>query len=375
MGAAALYQLAKRGADVLGIDSHAPPHGFGSSHGETRITRRAVGEGDAYAPLALRSHAIWCELEAITGTTLLHQVGCLIMAPRGSRMGHHHKVDFLGRTIAVARDHGIAHETLDAASITARFPGFVLSGNEEGCFEPGGGYVRPERCIAAQLTVAKAHGARIRTGTTARNIRQRNGVVSVETDAGIVEAPQVVVAAGAWAGPLLGTPFDRLLRPYRQVLHWFPLDAGAREAAAALPTFIWMYGTTPAEHCYGFPAIDGAAEIKVATEQYTETCDPDRVERNVVAGDIEGFGNHVASRLRGTASQPLRSSVCLYTVTPDGNFVIDRHPAMDRVLVVSACSGHGFKHSAGIGEAVAQLLDVGDTTASLKSFRLDRFHA
>jgi len=373
MGAAVLHQLARRGVRAVGIDRHAPPHAMGSSHGETRITRVAVGEGGACVPFVTRSHAIWRELEARTGETLLQQCGLLMMAPRGVRTGHHGKTDFLGRTVAVAERHGIAHERLDAAAIAARFSAFSLRGGEEGYFEPSGGFVHPERCIAAQLRIATADGASVLTGQRVLAVHQRSGSVQIDTDGGVVQADQAVVAAGAWAGGLLGGPFGGTLVPYRQVLHWVPVDDPAAYAPTRCPAYIWMHGTQAEDYFYGFPALPGAGEVKVATEQYGAACDPDRVDRAVSAGEAAAMhAAHVAGRLRGAGPAPVRSAACLYTVTPDAGFVIDRHPAQDRVVVVSACSGHGFKHSAGIGEAVAQLVCDGRSGVDLHPFRLAR---
>lgn len=368
MGAATLYQLAKRGVRAVGIDRHAPPHDRGSSHGETRITRQAVGEGDVYAPLVIRSHAIWRELEAATGAALLEACGMLVLAPRDGRAEHHGKLDFLARTIAVARRHGIAHEVLDADGIARRFPGFRLTGTEAGCFEPGGGFVRPEACIAAQLAEAARLGAEIRTGSQVLGLLQRGAGVVIETAAGVIEAGQAVVAAGAWAGGLLGDPYDRLLLPYRQVLHWFPVAA----APPAIPAFIWMHGDRPDDYFYGFPALGGA--LKVATEQYAAPCDPDRLDRAVAPAEQAAmWETHVASRIPGLAAPAMRSAACLYTVTPDAGFVVERHPRQDRVVVVSACSGHGFKHSAGLGEAVAEWVAEGRSAIDLSPFGSARF--
>ena len=213
MGAAALYQLALRGVAPVGIDRFTPPHTMGSSHGETRITRCAVGEGDAYVPFVLRSHAIWRDLEAETGEELLNACGLLMMAPRGVRTGHHGKTDFLNRTVGVARRHGIEHETLDAPAIAARFPAFDLRGDEEGYYEPDGGFVHPERCIAAQLRRAAALGSTVLTGRTVRSIAQTGAGVALETDDGTIAADRIVVAAGAWVGKLLGWPFGCALVP------------------------------------------------------------------------------------------------------------------------------------------------------------------
>jgi len=376
MGAATLHQLARRGVPAIGIDRFAPPHAMGSSHGETRITRVAVGEGEAYVPFVRRSHAIWRELEAATGETLLQQCGLLMMAPRGIRTGHHGKTDFLNRTASVARRHAIPHEMLDAPAIAARFPAFLLHGDEEGYLEPGGGYVHPERCIAAQLGQAQKLGAAMLTGQAVQAVHQDGAGVLVEMDGSTIRADQVVVAAGAWAGRLLGPPFGSVLVPYRQVLHWFPVADAASFQPDACPAYIWMHGTQPDDYFYGFPALPGSAECKVATEQYGHACDPDTVDRTVSPGEAQAMhAAHIAGRLRGAAAAPARSAACLYTVTPDSGFVITRHPAEERIIVVSACSGHGFKHSAGIGEAVAQLACEGRSVADLAPFGLDRLQA
>ncbi len=373
MGAATLYQLARRGIPALGIDRFAPPHTLGSSHGETRITRVAVGEGDAYVPFVRRSHAIWRELEAATGERLLEQCGLLMMAPRGVRTGHHGKTDFLNRTIAVAERHAIPHERLDARAVAARFPAFLLEGNEDAYLEPGGGYVHPERCIAAQLAQAQALGAAIRTNQLVHALHPDGAGLRIETDAGPIHADQAIVTAGAWAGPLLGPAFAPILVPRRQLLHWVPVSDPALFQPGACPAWIWMHGTQPEDYFYGFPAQPGTREVKVASEQYVAACNPDTVDRTVHPGEAAAMAaKHVTGRLRGATPTPSRSAACLYTVTPDSGFVIDRHPDMDRVIVVSACSGHGFKHSAGIGEAVAQLAIDGRSAIDLAPFRLSR---
>ena len=247
MGCAVLYQLARRGAKVIGIDRFVPPHQMGSSHGETRLTRQAVGEGRDYAPLVLNSQRIWRELEADTGETLFNDCGVLVMAPGSGRTSHHGKPDFVARSIEVARDFGIVHEVFDGAEVARRFPQFLgLVGSEKAYYEPGGGYVFPERCIAAQLRRASQLGARIRTGVEVRSIDQ-SGIVRIETSDGTIEAGQVVVSAGSWTAPLLGAPFERLLTVNRQVLHWYDLDDLSAYGPDA-PAFIWMHGATDVDY-------------------------------------------------------------------------------------------------------------------------------
>jgi sarcosine oxidase len=373
MGSAVLYQLAKRGAKVIGIDRFVPPHQMGSSHGETRITRQAVGEGGSYAPLVLNSHRIWRELETDTGEKLLNDCGVLVMAPGSGPTSHHGKPDFVARSIEVARDFGIVHEVFDGVEVARRFPQFLgLAGSEKAYYEPGGGYVFPERCIAAQLRRASQLGARIRTGVEVRSIDQ-SGIVRIETSDGTIEAGQVVVSAGSWTAPLLGAPFERLLTVNRQVLHWYDLDDLSAYGPDA-PAFIWMHGATDVDYLYGFPPLPGDRRIKVATEQYETRTTADSIDREVdPAESAEMYRKHVQGRLAGTNPRVAHAAACLYTVTPDRGFIIDRHPRQDRVFVISACSGHGFKHSAGIGDAVAERLTGGRNQVDLAPFSIARF--
>jgi len=360
VGSASLMQLARRGQRVLGLDRWDPPHAWGSTHGETRITRCAVGEGEQYVPLVQRSHEIWRELEALTGTELLTQCGALIMARGSGAAVVHGKGNFVRRTIAAAERFAIPHEVLDAGAIGERFPQFRLRGDEIGYFEPGGGYVRPERCVAAQLTLARRHSATVRVGAQVIGIEQRGGGVRVTIAGGErFHGGEVVLAAGGWSAGLLGTAgLASHLTVVRQVLHWFPAAQPCLFGPERFPVFIWLHGSGAEDGFYGFPALPGTSEIKVATETYANIApDPDELRRDVTGTESAAmYRDHVAGRLPGVLPPALRSIVCPYTNTPDGDFLIDRPSGTDRVLLVSACSGHGFKHSAGLGEAIADAL-------------------
>ena len=374
MGAATLYQLARRGVRVAGVDRYAPPHDQGSSHGDTRITRQAVGEGAAYVPLALNSQRIWRELEAQSGEALFEACGMLMLSSSQEPTRGHGTADFGGETAALAKRFGIEHSLLDAAAIRQRFPQFGGFGDAAtGYYEPGAGYVRPERAIEVQLRLAEQLGAVLHTHTRVEAIESDAGGVRVRTGSGTLTADKAIVCAGMWTGRLLGASVEGLLKVCRQQLVWFELDEPERFAAGS-PVYILLHGAADTDSCYGFPPLPGESAIKVATEQYREGCDPDALDRSVSQADIDAlYDAHVAGRLLGVSRRVLKSRVCTYTITPDFNFIIDPHPQMANVTLVSACSGHGFKHSAGIGEALAMQYCGEPGAADLSAFSLARF--
>ena len=374
-GSATTYQLARRGARVLGIDRFAPPHERGSSHGATRITRLAIGEGEHYVPFVRRSHAIWRELEARTGAALYRPTGGLVLGPvAGGRAAHARRPDFLAHTIDAARRHGIAHELLDAAAIRARFPQFEVEDGVLGYHEPEAGVLRPEACIAAQLQEARRLGATLRLDERVEALEPDGAGVAVHTERGVHRAARAVVAAGAWVPRLAGGDYARRLKAMRQVLCWFRPEEPSLYAAQRAPVFIWMHGGPDGGSMYGFPMGDGHPGVKVATEQYERSTDPDAMARDVSAQEAADLHErHVRGRLRSVTAECVHAASCLYTVSEDSGFVIDRHPRLECVTVVSACSGHGFKHSAAIGEALAARLCAESDGASLRPFALARF--
>ena len=373
MGSAALYQLARRGIGVTGIDRFTPPHDRGSSHGESRITRQAIGEGEEYVPFALRSHEIWRELEADTGRPLFSPIGGLIIGRR-TDSGIHGHADFVGRTIAAAKQFRIEHEVLTAAEATKRFPQFRLAGDETCYYEPGAGFLRPELCVATQLDRARTLGAGVRTGETVTRVTADATSVTVVTNAATYTAARVIVTAGPWVPRLIGGAYANLLRVYPQTLYWFAPDDTAAFAPGRFPIFIWRHGAGDDEHFYGFPVVPGSDGVKVATEQFTQTIEPDAIREAPTTVDAERMhASQVQGRLVGVSPRCLRAVTCLYTVTPGFGFVIDRHPDWERVLVASPCSGHGFKHSAAIGEALAERAIDGTSRLDLTPFSLARF--
>ena len=368
MGSATAHRLALRGASVLAFDQYRPPHPLGSTHGDTRITRLAIGEGLDYVPLVGRSHVLWRELEQQTGAQLLTQCGGLILARAGD--------PFLGQTRAAAREFGIAHESLSHEEIVSRYPMFAVDGDVEGYYEPEAGYLRPEEAIRVQLELARRHGAQLCLGTRVQRWHATATGVTVQTDDGIYGADRLVLCAGPWIGTLLDEPGTFAV--YRQLLFWFAIRE-RYEQLREMPAFVWVFGGQPQdfEHfdgVYGFPAIDGPdGGVKLATERYEHTTLPDGHQHPATRSEVEEmYERLVGPRLPWIAPAALRTVSCLYTCTRRSRFVIDRHPEHDAVVIVSACSGHGFKHSPAIGESIAQLLVEGEAEIDLSPFTLAR---
>ncbi|HEX5070977.1 MAG TPA: N-methyl-L-tryptophan oxidase [Vicinamibacterales bacterium] len=373
MGSATLYQLARRGIAAIGIDRFAPPHDRGSSHGESRITRQAIGEGEEYVPFALRSHEIWRGLEAESGRSLFAPVGGLIIGRR-TDAGIHGHADFIGRTIAAAKRFRIEHEVLAPGDVMARYPQFQLDGDETCYYEPGAGFLRPELCVETQLNLARARGAMVRTGETVLRVSADATSATVVTNLATYTANSVVVSAGPWIGPLLGGAYASALRVYPQTLYWFAVEAPAVFTPPRFPIFIWRHGVGEDDHFYGFPIVGEG--VKLATEQFSQTVGADEVRESPSPADAARmYEAQVRGRLAGVSPRHIRAVTCLYTVTPGFGFVIDRHPDWERVVVASPCSGHGFKHSAAIGEAIAELVTEGRSALDLSPFSMARVRA
>jgi sarcosine oxidase len=362
VGSATTFQLARRGARVLGIDRFAPPHKLGSSHGETRITRLACGEGAVYTQFARRSHEIWRELERETGEQLLLQNGLLVISGKGERASAHGNPAFLQSSIDAAVANGVVHEVLPDTEIRHRFPAFKIADGDSAYYEPESGILFPERGVRAQLQAASRHAARLQTNEIVERFNAGKSSVEVVTDKATYTSDKIVVSAGPWLPDLLPKSLSRQFTIRRQVLLWFALRDGEpveRYKPDAFPVFYWQLPRKQA--LYGFPWIDTVEPaIKVATEQYDTTTTAQTIDRNVAPEEIAAvYNDYVADFMPGVSPRCIKSATCMYTCTDDTHFVIDALPGEPRVIVASPCSGHGFKHSPAIGEGIAELLTQG----------------
>ena len=376
MGSAALYQASRRGATVLGIDRFDPPHTLGSSHGDTRITRSAIAEGEMYMPFVRRSNEIWRDLEAQTGRTLFHRSGGLIIGSDDSA-AFHFQGDFVETSARIAQKFGIPHEVFGADEIIRRFPLLTPRPDERAYYEPSAGVLRPERCIEAQLGLARQKGATIHTGEKVTGYEADSGGVTVTTDAASYRADRLILAAGAWIGELLPDTHRSGIRVCRQLIHWFEAEDRSAFAPSRFPFVIWI-GDTLDDFWSVFPAppLDDAGSmdgVKMVTEQYHSSTRPDEVDRVVTEAEKADIYHRLTKpRLRGLRERSLHAEVCLYTLTRDEQFLIDFHPATERVVLTSPCSGHGFKHSAAVGETLTQLALDGGCEFDISAFNLAR---
>ncbi len=358
MGSAALYELARRGKRVVGIERFQPGHENGSSHGESRVIRLAYFEHPSYVPLVRAALAKWRQLERASGETLLTATGVLQIGRPGSIL--------VAGSLAACREHGLEHETLDAAAIRARFPIFSVPEDYSGLWEEEGGILRPERANAAHLRLASAAGAELLTGNRVQAIEPRSGHVRIVQDGAVIEAGAVVVTAGPWIADLV-TALKPHLSLSRQVLCWYEPLSPELFRADAFPVFA-IEGDD--DIVYGFPDFAGTG-VKCASHHAGETIGhADAPRRPPVAEDARRITDFVRRYIPAAPGRLLNMKTCIYTNTPTGDFVIDRAPDDERIVFASACSGHGYKFATVIGEALADLALQGGTRHDLSRFSL-----
>jgi len=355
VGSATLYQFAKRGISVLGIDRFKPPHEFGSSHGDTRITRQAIGEGPEYTPLSLRSYEIWEDIEKEIGTKVLHKCGGLILSGE-SNVAAMHGSRFFDNTVDAANVFNIPHEILSAPEIRSRFPQFRVADSDKAYYEPSAGFLIPERCISANLRLAAKAGAELRFHDPIMDINFKGDLIEVVTQSAVYSCEHLVLATGAWLPGMTQVPDFANLKVYRQVMTWFaPKSSGEMYRPERCPVYIWERAHK-ALPLYGFPMVDEYG-VKICTEFFEETCRPETVERNVHPDAYEWlYEELVEGYFNGIHPECTRVKACLYTVEPEFKFKIERHPECNRIILASTCSGHGFKHSAALGEQLCQMV-------------------
>ena len=358
MGSAAACHLAARGRRVLGLDRHTPFHDLGSSHGTSRIIRQAYFESPVYVPLLLRAYELWRQIERDSGVSLLTITGGLMIGSPGSEV--------VSGSLTSARAHGIAHEILEAVDIVRRYPALSPAPHEVALYEIEAGFIHPERSMRAHRERATAQGATLQFGEAILSWSALSDRVRVNTSRGDYEAECLVITAGPWAPELLaglGLP----LTVERQVLYWF--EPPVVDPFRQLP--IWIWEIEQSLHLYGLP-VEGQ-RVKTAFYHGGSQVTPATTDRNVHEEEIARIRRALAPRVPALDAPVADAKTCLYTSTPDHHFLIDLHPDHRNVVIVSPCSGHGFKFVPVIGEIVAVLAISGTTPHRIQPFRIARF--
>jgi sarcosine oxidase len=358
-GAAALWRLAQAGVRAIGFERHAIGHDRGSSHGESRAIRLAYAEHPSYVPLVRAAYEGWKALDAEAGTSVLHETGVLEAGPEGCAT--------LAGVLASARAHSLAHETLTAREAGRRFPAFALPEGTAAVWQAEGGFIEPEHAIRAMAARAEALGATVRADCAVQVIECLPSVIRLRTDAGVVEAGRVIVAAGAWAADF-APDWRRHLSWTKQVLGWFSPSRPALCGAGSLPVFLIE---TEDDFVYGFPDFAGTG-VKAASHRLGPVLH-EPVAGEAWAEELAPVGRALARLVPGAAGPLVRQVACLYTNTPDGDFLIAPSPEDRRVVLCQACSGHGFKFAPAIGEALAGLATTGVSPHDLSRFSPSRF--
>ena len=365
MGSATLCQLALRGWRVLGLEQFSAGHSLGSSHGDSRIIRESYFENSLYVPLVQRAHDLWRELEERSGTSLMTINGGIMIGPPDGIV--------VSGALRSAAEHDLPYELLTPEATRERFPAFCLADDLVAVLDPRAGFLDPEACNTAHVNVAREAGAEARFNEPVLAWTSDGAGVRVRTASGNYLADRLVIAGGAWNGELL-RDFRLPLTVERQSVFWLEPEGEIKSYnSARFPIYAHEY--KPGSICYGFPRLPRG--VKASVMHGGETSQhPDRVRRTIDESEAEPLRAALSPVLPGLAKAAIRESgVCIFTNTPDHDFIVDFHPDYPQVLVSSACSGHGFKFASALGEAQADLLTTGSARFDLSAFRIDRWPA
>jgi sarcosine oxidase len=366
MGSAACWQLARRGVNVLGIERYDIPHELGSSGGDTRMIRLSYFEHPDYVPLLRRAYAGWDELGAAIGERILERTGALYIGREDGEL--------IGGSRRAALTHSLDHRMLSREQ-RKRYGAFDIPPHFAAMFESDAGFVRSALAITTMAEQALLSDATLHTRESVVRWSADAHGVEVQTDRAMYRAERLVFTCGAWTAQLvagLGVP----LRVTRQALLWFwprhpeQFRLGAFPCWALeddTPGFVGVY--------YGFPLMNGQLGLKIALHAPGETALPDQVDRDPRDHDVAALAPLLDKYLPGARGPVTRQKICMYTMSPDGHFIVDRLPGHTNVVIAAGFSGHGFKFAPVIGEALADLVQFGRTDLPIGFLGLQRFDA
>ncbi len=368
MGSFAAVELARRGLSVVGFDQFTPPHGRGSHSGSTRVYRIAYPEGTGYVQLAQRAGELWDQAAEQLGTQLLHRTGMLNMGIPGQR--------FIQEIEESASTNRLPIERLSANEVHRRYPAFEIGEDYVGLFDAQAGWIDVDASITASLAQAQALGVECVFDQPVQGWDASASEVRVHLQNETITAANLVVTAGAWTGNLL-RDLHLPLAVKRKVIAWFDPLAPELFAADRIPVFTFAENAV-----YGFPGFPGLG-VKMAEHaggSYLPHADspvspPGPADLDPIAAIAAKYMPKLAGSYPAARSRLLRSATCLYTVTPDEDFIVDHHPEFDNVVFAAGFSGHGFKFAPLIAVALADLVQQGKTSLPIGFLSLGRFSA
>ena len=369
VGAATCMALARRGVSVIGLDAFQPPHQLGSHHGESRSIRRAYMEGTGYVPLALRAWELWRRLEKDAGTDLLVTTGNLTLGPRDGKA--------VAGFLASARAYDIAYEELTANEVRRRWPQLAPRDGFAAGLEKEAGVLFPESAISAFLSEAEKAGATLRFNERVDRWAEAADRVIVHTRKGAYESGRLLLAAGARNKPLLKTA-GTFLSPKRVPVLWVDPPQPQEFCLGNLPVNFWqlpLAGDAGSPNClelYALPSTRTGGRVKVAAHNHLADCDPDTMIREVEIEEMATIRLFLEEFIPALATRNFTADVCLYTLTPDGEFVLGPLPGHSNVFV-AALGGHGFKFAPVLGELLADMTLGIAPAYDLSMFAIGRF--
>jgi len=355
IGSAAARALGARGISAVMLEQFHLGHSLGSSHGATRIFRLSYPDAD-YVRMAVRAREAWTRLQDDAGEELLMTTGGLDAGAGAS--------DCASALLAC----GVDHTWLTADEISGRFPGIAVRPDERMLFQPDSGVCLAGRAVTAQQRLARRDGVRVRAGTRVLGIEPRGDHAMLRSTGGDISARVVILAAGPWSEGLLAGAVGRvppLTATVQQVRYFAPGDG---DGTGRWPTLIEWPSAGPG--WYAVPMAGDAPGVKVATHVRGRAIDPRDGPFDEIDPALEREATaYVRRRLPGLEPTPLAAETCLYTMTADEDFVLDREGP---VVIGGGCSGHAFKFGPLLGEVLADLAGGADAGIPRARFSLSR---
>lgn len=343
MGTAAGWALARRGHSVIVLEQFGHIHSMGSHSGNTRIFRHAYFEGPTYVPWTLDADAAWVGLQERSGTQLMIRCGCLDMGAPSS--------EHAARARQSAELYALPHDDLTGAEVNDRFRAWNVPEDWDACFDPEAGILFTRPCLQAMADELRTAGGAIVDNCKVTGWSADNGTVTVSTDGTTFSADRLIITAGPWATKLM-RDLNLPLTVERKPVMWFNADDPSLYTPDVFPAFIVNDGSG---EYYGLPAA-GYDPLKMGIHHRDEQADPDTLDREFRDADLTPrFRQFIAACLPGVSFDLAATSMCMYTMTPDEDFLIDRHPEYANVAYAAGFSGHGFKFAPTVGDYLADL--------------------